>query len=193
MELQKDFTNDSVMISVDSGVYGILSSAIEATDFCPLATLSTSTANDDDTTNDDNNNYASCPSSGFYSVKTSFIVDSFEVDKSFQYIPDLRLRLYNTTSMSVIGCAQTGTMATYHSGKTHATMGLVALGISMLVLGTCFGTMLYLTYRRKKRLEQEMKENRMKHDTPYVRTTSRGRVVVPMSASSSRSRDSSDI
>lgn len=190
VELQKDFTNDSIMVSVDVGVYGILSPAIDATDFCPISMLSTT----DDSDNNNNDDSYSCPSLGFYVLKTSFKVSSFEVDKNFHYIPDVRLRLYNGTGMSVIGCAQTGTMYTYDTSRTRATMGLVALGISMLVLGTCSGIMLYLTYRRKKRLEQELKDKRSRHEIPYVRTTARGRVVVPMNAGSSKlSQDSSDV
>ena len=119
------------------------------------------------------------------------------MDQNVRYVPDLSIKIYNSSEMAVIGCAQTGTMAAHHNSTTHATLGLVALGISLLVLGTCFGIMLYLTYRRKKRLELELKEKRqqshVQNDFPYVRTTSRGRVVIPMSASSSRSRDSSSV
>lgn len=190
MELEKDFSSDSILISVDAGVFGVMSSAIAATDFCPIATLSTAT-NDDRFANDDQD---ACPSSGFYSISTYFILSSFEVDQNVHYVPDLCLKIYNATSseMAVIGCAQTGTMAAHFNSSTHATMGLVALGISLLVLGTCFGIMLYLTYRRKKRLELELKEKRhqsnVRNDFPYVRTTSHGRVVIPTSASSSRSQ-----
>lgn len=195
MELQQDFSNDSILVSIDDGLYGVLSPAIEAADFCTMATLSTSTNNDDDDDDDNNNNNAGgasdedssdCLTTGFYSLKTSFTVSSFEVDQNFNYVPDLRLRFYNS-SMAVIGCAHTGTSATYDHAATHAEMGMMALGIGLLVLGTCFGLMIYLAYRRKKRMEQEAFEQKMRQDLPYVRTTLQGRVLVPYTSGRPRS------
>jgi len=196
VELEKDFSNYSIMVSVDAGVYGVLSSALDATSFCDIATLTASTNDDnDDYYNNFNKKQKVCPTTGFYDVQTSFTVSSFEVDKNFHYIPDLRLHFYNATSMAIVGCAQTGTMASYDHAATHAAMGLTALGIGLLVFGTCFGLMLYLTYRRKKRLEQEVNDGKLRHGFPYVKTTSHGRVIVPYDGRhrSDRSRGSSDV
>lgn len=200
VELEEDLRNDDIMVSIYSGVYGILSLTIEDAEFCRISSLSTATtdddgnnAGDDDYAAAENNNSKdddNCPVAGFYSLQTSFSVSSFEVDTSLHYIPDLRLLFYNSTS--VIGCAQTGTLATYTNATTHAEMGMIALGIAMLVLGTCFGLMLYLTYRRKKRIEREMLEQKLKSQVPYVRTTSQGRVPSHRYGSDN-SRSSSDV
>lgn len=196
VELQRDFSNDPIMVTIDAGVYGILTSAVESINFCKIASLSTSTNDNGDTDDDNNNNdndySAVCPAAGFYSMSTSFVISSFEVDQNFHYIPDLRLLFYNASN-TLVGCGQTGTVAHKDQATMHAEMGMMALGIALLVLGTCFGLMLYLTYRRKKRIEQELMEKKLKFGTPYVRTTSHGRIVSPNKGGSDRSHGSSDI
>jgi hypothetical protein len=168
VEVTKDFDNDGVMVSVDAGVYGVLSSAIDPTDFCQVSKMSTI---DDDVDSVED----ACGLAGFYQLKTYFTLAAFKDDTHFHYTPDLRLRFYNATSMAVIGCAMTGTIAEKYKDTRHAEMGLMALGVSLLVLGTCFGLMIYLTYRRKKRLEQEQRDQRME-EYSYTRTTPNGRV-----------------
>jgi hypothetical protein len=174
VEVKNDFENDGIMVSVDAGVYGILSSAIDPTDFCQVSEMSIM---------GDENAYVECGSSGFYQLKTYFTLAAFADDTHFHYTPDLRVLFYNVTNMAVIGCAITGTIAENFNETRHAEMGLVALGISLLVLGTCFGMMLCLTYRRKKRLEQEQKDRIIK-EYSYVRTTKNGRVQHPFAGSS---------
>jgi hypothetical protein len=175
VEVTKDFDNDGVMVSVDAGVYGVLSSAIDPTDFCQVSKMSTIDNDDDAAIRADN--VDACGLAGFYQLKTDFTLTAFKDDTHFHYTPDLRLRFYNATSMAVIGCAMTGTMAEKYKDLQHAEMGLVALGISLLVLGTCFGLMIYLTYRRKKRLEQEQRDRRLEEYSSYTRTTPNGRVL----------------
>ena len=51
----------------------------------------------------------------------------------------------------------------------------------------------YLKVAMELELKEKRQQSNMRNDFPYVRTTSRGRVVIPMSASSSRSRDSSSV
>ena len=173
VELTNDFDNDGVMVSVDAGVYGVLSPAIDPIDFCQVSAMST--------TDDDAALYAvsedACGLAGYYQLKTDFTLTAFKDDTHFHYTPDLRLRFYNATSMAVIGCAMTGTMAEKYKDMQHAEMGLMALGIALLVLGTCFGLMIYLTYRRKKRLEQEQRDQRLEEYSSYTRTTPNGRVL----------------
>lgn len=168
VEVTKDFDNDGVMVSVDAGVYGILFSAIDPTDFCQVSEMST--------IDDDVDNVDTCGLAGFYQLKTYFTLAAFKDDTHFHYTPDLRLRFYNATSMAVIGCAMTGTIVKKYKDTRHAEMGLMALGVSLLVLGTCFGLMIYLTYRRKKRLEQEQRDRRLEENS-YTRTTPNGRVL----------------
>jgi hypothetical protein len=174
VEVTNDFENDGIMVSVDAGVYGVLSSAIDPIDFCQVSEISIM---------DDENASDECGTSGFYQLKTYFTLAAFADDTHFHYTPDLRVRFYNATSMAVIGCAVTGTIAENFNETRHAEMGLVALGISLLVLGTCSGLMLYLTYRRKKRLEQEHKD-RIMQENFYVRTTKYGRVSHPLAGGS---------
>lgn len=162
------------MVSVDAGVYGALSSAIDPTDFCQVSEISTT---------DDDDAFVECGTSGLYQLRTYFTLAAFADDSHFHYTPDLQVRFFNATSMAVIGCVVTGTIAEHFNETRHAEMGLAALGISLLVLGTCFGLMLYLTYRRKKRLEQEQKD-RILQEYFYVRTTKNGRVSHPVAGGS---------
>ena len=186
VELRDDFSNDGVDVSIDAGIYNARSSAIDATDFCGFSQRST---------NDDDDNSASCPSDGYYHLKATFTLKAFTDDKSFHYTPDLRLRFYNYTSGRVIGCAVTGTRAQYGHDQLHAEVGLIALGIGLLLLGTCFGLMLYLAYRRKKLIEKEAMERRYEDYPPsaYIETSRHGRLVPWNGSSSSYSSQPSEI
>lgn len=121
-----------------------------------------------------------CPQPGFYTLTTSFTVPSLR-DFFFHYTPDIKLTFYNPYTGQRIGCATTGTVALHRVADRRATRGLVALGVAVVVFCVVFALLLYLSYKRKKRLEhrREAAHNKVHAATNYryFRTLPSGQVI----------------
>lgn len=163
------FTGDNVNTSIEFGLYDHFQTVASNKDLCskfyPVA----------------NDDAVSCPSPGTYSVETYFTVPTIS-DYSFHYTPDIRLSFYDSSG-NRLGCGTTGTVALHRTADDKAVKGIWALGISCIAFCLVFSVLLYLSYRRKKRLEQlqltERKSNSSNGNNryQYFRTLPNGQVI----------------
>ena len=114
-----------------------------------------------------------CPSEGYYDLLTTFTVPSIR-DYYFHYTPDVKLTFVDGYGHR-IGCSSSGAAALNHMADRRATNGTVALGISVVIFLVVFALLLYLSYRRKKRLEQKTEHKKTNYQ--YFRTLPSGQVI----------------
>ena len=140
-----EYTQDGIALTIESGVLNILTTVQEPKDLCYYKRLTSSSTN-------------SCPGPGNYHLQTYFTLPLVWEDKQLQYTPDIRLQFFSLTDNSLIGCASTGTVATITHAHLKSKSGEWALGVALLVVGLAFAFLLFLSYRRKKRLEKIREE-----------------------------------
>jgi len=169
----------SLGLQLESGFYDSFQSVTNSTSICTDFTV---------TQNGESNDY-DCPEPGSYMLQTYFSVPSIK-DNSFHYTPDIKVTFYNPYGKRV-GCSTTGTVAMLRSADSKATHGWIALGFSIVAFLSIFALLLYLSYRRKKRLEKKTEEKRQPYQ--YFQTLPNGQVVPyspPSSESSTRRQES---
>jgi hypothetical protein len=157
------WTGQAIGLEVQSGLYNKFDTVLSSSSICQDLTVAATYDQD-----------AGCPDPGDFTLKTYFTVPTIR-DYSFHYTPDLKLIFSNADDGTRIGCVATGTAAWHHAAEKKATRGLVALGVAVLMFCSVFGLLLYLSYRRKKRLEQLTAERRKNYQ--YFRTLPSGQVV----------------
>lgn len=118
---------------------------------------------------------AECPNPGYFTLSAYYTIPSMR-DYTFHYTPDIKLTFTDPRTGQRIGCATTGTVAIHRRNDIKARHGLVALGLSVVTFCFVFGLLLFLSYKRKKRLE-ELKEKKQQHNYHYFKTLPSGQVV----------------
>jgi hypothetical protein len=155
----------------------------------------------------DTNVRYTCPYPGQYHVKTYYKLPSIP-DRELHYTPEVRMlfsvvRTTNASNLSLakrytlMGCANAGTMANHHTKDERAMQGLLALGVATATFMLIFAILLYLTYRRRKWLQQLTEQAKMSEHQPYhpqqryqyFRTLPNG-TVIPLAGRQSSSRAS---
>lgn len=156
------FTGDSIYTSIELGVYDIFQRVTSKTDLCntlsPIASDGSS---------------RTCPQSGNYVTETYYTVPSIR-DYGFHYTPDVRLTFTDETG-NRLGCATTGTVAMHVTADHKAAQGMLALGISCIAFLLVFALLLFLSHRRRKRLEQITAHRTSRYR--YFRTLPSGQVI----------------
>jgi hypothetical protein len=156
------FTGDSIYTSIELGVYDIFQSVTSKTNLCntlsPIASDGSS---------------RTCPESGNYVMETYYTVPSIR-DYGFHYTPDVRLTFTDETG-NRLGCATTGTVAMHVTADHKAAQGMLALGISCIAFVLVFALLLYLSHRRRKRLEKLTANKTSRYR--YFRTLPSGQVI----------------
>lgn len=147
---------------IHSGLYNTWKTVKNVSDICSDLTVTA------------NNGYQECPDAGKYTLKTYFTVPSIP-DFYLQYTPDLKIYFFEATTKERLGCSTTGTIAMRLSAQEGASQGLIALTVVIAAFCIIFGMLLYLSYRRKKRLENLSEEK--KHSYRYFRTLPNGQVI----------------
>ena len=165
------YQGESVYVAVKSGFFDHFTTVIEPINLCKMNL----TYNSND-----------CPAPGYYRLSTQFSVPSSLRDSDMHYTPDLKIQfLHNSRT---IGCATTGSVALHRAADTHAQHGALALGVATLAFVCLFALLLFLSYRRKKRLqewaeEEDRSEASSTNDSDtgmkyqYFRTLPNGQVV----------------
>ena len=92
-----------------------------------------------------------CPFPGTYRLITYYKVPAI-TDTHFKYTPDIRFTLWNANNQR-IGCVVTGPSALHSAADRKAAHGLVALAIALSIFLLLFAVLLFLSHRRKKRIE----------------------------------------
>lgn len=159
--IPSNFVSDDPLVEIETGSFNSYQTVIESTSLCMLPVTSTA------------DTYIECPKPGEYLLETSFTMPNTS-DYDFHYQPDLRLTFTNENGVR-LGCATTGAVAVHIRNKNHATQGLVALGICVVGFILIFGLLIYLSYRRKKRLEKIAEKRTQGYQ--YFRTLPSGQVV----------------
>jgi hypothetical protein len=157
--------NQVIGLQIESGLYDSFVTVRNVSSMCQSLPI-TATYYEDDEQDE-------CPNPGYYTLKTYYTVPSIR-DFFFHYTPDIRLTFFNPYGRR-LGCATTGTVAMHHQADTRAMHGLIALGISVLAFCFVFAALLFLSYRRKKRLEHLTERRRQSYH--YFRTLPTGQVV----------------
>jgi hypothetical protein len=170
------FTGDYIFVDIELGVYDIFQSVATQTDLCN--TLSA-------TAQDGSNK--TCPEAGKYVVQTYYTVPSIR-DYGFHYTPDVRLT-FTDESSNRLGCSTTGTVAMHVTADHKAAQGMLALGISCIAFLVVFAVLLYLSHRRRKRLEKLTQHKTSRHSR-YFRTLANGQVIPLPSGGTGRSQSS---
>jgi len=162
LNISNDFSETGVDVSVDMGLYGVFTNVVQNVDLCSTGRIKRTVQDAS----------YSCPSPGSYRYYLSFNFPSGSQDPELLFVPDVRVGFYSHADESEqLGCAVTGTLAYNTRIDRHTRNGAVALGLAMVVFVLCFGCLLYLTYRLKKRLEREVAERRRhteSRDAPLV-------------------------
>ena len=182
MTIATDLSDDRALVSISSGVYGIFHTVVNRKNLCKLGSVRRLIDDDDDDSNYKNNNNSSssksniddddegssawsyyspysstaCPSIGSYRIRKYFTVAAPSQDRELQYTPDLKVDIYRQSDNELIGCVETGTPATTNVAARHSKHGEIALSVAVALFVVCFGVLLYLSYRRKKRLEKSV-------------------------------------
>jgi len=92
-----------------------------------------------------------CPFPGTYRLITYYKVPAI-TDTHFKYTPDIRFTLWNADHQR-IGCVVTGPSEIHSAADRKAAHGLVALAIALGIFLSLFAVLLFLSHRRKKRIE----------------------------------------
>ena len=159
--ISDEFRSETIMIQIDFGLYNLFSTALSSTDLCQLSGLKSTSG-------------SSCPYAGTYKLYTYQTLPQTR-DYSFHYTPDVKITLTDENGR-LLGCATTGTVAINTTANNRAQQGLIALGISVLAFILIFGALLYLSYRRKKRLEKVAERSKTLR-YHYFRTLPNGQVI----------------
>ena len=153
--------NGNVRVTLQTGIYNSYTTILDNVRLCQLGVTG--------------DNAYRCPKAGDYALKTYFFVPSIR-DYDFHYTPDIKLSFFDGDEGTALGCAATGTMAMRTRANRKAQQGLLALGICTLVFVLVFGGLLYASYRRKKDIQQYLREQ--KTSRYYIQTMADGNVVV---------------
>jgi hypothetical protein len=136
--ISKDFdSTKGIYLEIQSGCYDHFSTVLSPTSLCDLPLVNGTNA---------------CPRAGSYTLQTTYSVPHMR-DYGLHYTPDLNLIFWDSTGMIRWGCATTGTRALHHAADRHAQQGWIALAISTALFSFVFASLLWWSYRRKKRLE----------------------------------------
>lgn len=153
---------------------------MENTSLCQLPITQTVNYLSPDTTDDYWGDTTVCPHPGVYQLQTYYTMPSI-TDYTLHYTPDVRLTFSNTYGRK-IGCVLSGPAAIHLSNEKKAIRGLVFLGCALFAFLCVFATLLYMSYRRKKRLEL-LREKRNQHQqqggisrSQYFRTLPNGHI-----------------
>jgi hypothetical protein len=172
-----------INITIEASFYGYTAVIRNRTDLCEFGNLAYM-SNDDDDTNNNNNNYASsCPlRKGKYQLYTAFTVPRFISDKEVHFTPDMYLQFTDADDGHLLGCANTGAMATLDRGRRKSIRGARIFAASVVLFCTTFAVCL-IGHRRKKRggshLLGSQKNASIIRRYHYRRTTRNGTVLVP--------------
>ena len=171
INIQNISSHGGIKISIDMGVYDVLKRVQERINICKCGTISSETSS--------SGNSVTCPDAGDYQLSNSFQLPDLFEDHDIQYTPDIRAKFFSGDgNRTILGCASTGTIDQYRNGSTHSQNGQVAFGAAIIVFAGSFGCLLYLTYRRKKRLEQERAQMTLiESHYGYVRSSKSGHVM----------------
>jgi hypothetical protein len=131
----------------------------------------------------DGSSSRTCPESGNYVIETYYTVPAIR-DYGFHYTPDVRLT-FSDESGNRLGCATTGTVAMHVTADHKAAQGMLALGISCIAFLLVFALLLFLSHRRRKRLEQITAHKTSRYR--YFRTLPSGQVIPLPSGGQSQS------
>ena len=182
MTIATDLSDDRALVSISSGVYGIFHTVVNRKNLCKLGSVRRLIDDDDDSNYKNNSSSSSssksniddddegssawsyyspysstaCPSKGSYRIRKYFTVAAPSQDRELQYTPDLKVDIYRQSDNELIGCVETGTPATTNVAARHSKHGEIALSVAVALFVVCFGVLLYLSYRRKKRLEKSV-------------------------------------
>lgn len=150
-------------VQVELGMYDRFSIVQQPTALCQLNVVQLNYFGDDATAATTTNaqeyqasasvDPTECPHAGVYQWTASYTVPASSADSSLHYTPDVRLTFTNDRGERV-GCVVTGPIALRSRADAKAVAGLVALGIAVLVFLGIFAALLFLSHRRKKRLER---------------------------------------
>jgi hypothetical protein len=120
-----------------------------------------------------------CPYPGTYVLTATYAVPS-NADSTLHYTPDIRLTFLDEFGRRV-GCSTTGPVAQRLANSRRAAAGMWALGVSCVVILALFGGLLYMSHRRKQRLQDlRQKGDAAAMDTSryqYFRTLPNGQVI----------------
>lgn len=158
----------AIGLTIESGVYDNFAVVKNVTNICQdLSVTSTYSSSSSSSSH--------CPLPGHYTLTTYYTVPALR-DYEFHYTPDVRVTFWDPSNHGRrLGCIATGTTALHRRADSRAARGVVALGISLLAFALVAASLLYLTYRRKKRL-QKISE-RSKQNYHYFRTLPNGQVI----------------
>jgi hypothetical protein len=137
--ISKDMNNgEGIYLEIQSGCYDQFKTVLSPTSICDLPLVNGTNA---------------CPRPGTYTLQTTYNVPRLR-DYGLHYTPDINLIFWDATGRTRFGCAATGTRAFHHAADRHAREGWIALAISAGFFCLVFASLLWWSYRRKKRLEQ---------------------------------------
>ena len=164
-------TVDNIVLQVELGNFNHFQ--VVGTDgLCQLPVKQTAmyADNDDDFWGD----ATVCPHPGSYVLQTYYGVPSIP-DYEMHYTPDVRLTFLNDHD-KLLGCVTSGPLAIHKEHLIKNMQGMIALFVSLLLFVGIFGGLLYLSYQKKKKLEQ-LREARGPRYHPYMRTLNDGQVI----------------
>lgn len=107
-----------------------------------------------------------------------YLPEMLEDNSDFHFTPDINMT-FTDGNYHRLGCAVTGTAALRLQASRRRKIGMAALGFGLVVFGVVFGGLLFLAYRRRKRLESLTEKKVPRYE--YFRTLPNGQVV-PMQA-----------
>jgi hypothetical protein len=165
--------NFILYLQVELGLYDHFQTVAAPTALCQMNVVQLSYYNDAAAVTGDP---TECPHAGIYQWTAYYTVPSF-ADSSLHYTPDVRLTFLNDQGTR-FGCVVTGPIALLSQADAKAVAGLVALGISVTIFIGIFSILLYLSHRRKQRLEKLTRlttQTAMQYQ--YFRTLPNGQVV----------------
>ena len=119
---------------------------------------------------------SSCPTYGNFRFNSRFYLPELVADanKAFHFTPDLNIT-FTDTHRNRLGCAVTGTSALHVHAQRRHHFGMMSLGFALFVFGFVFAGLLFLSYRRKKRLESLSEKKKPRYQ--YFRTLPNGQVI----------------
>jgi hypothetical protein len=195
--------NETVYVTVESGVYNRYATVIEPTKLClldisPYDSSSGGNANGNSgsssgsssSSSSSSTSSRSCPSPGTYFFKTYYVVPELmkrSADyESIHYTPDIKIT-FTDSHGNRLGCATAGAVAVHVRATTQGQRGFLALAIALGVFGLVFAALLVLSRWRQKRLEQmAQRKSSTQPRYQYFRTLPNGQVV-PLPANNSTS------
>ena len=149
------YEGSNLRLHLESGIYNSYTTIFNAVNVCELGIT--------------DENVDLCPNSGDYVLKTYYTLPAIR-DYYFHYTPDARLTFFDGDAGTILACVAVGTGAVHKRQQSAANQGLVALGICTAIFCVIFGVLLYLSYRRKKRVEQLLRDNKQSASHYNMRT-----------------------